>query len=54
MKILFAITSIDKGGAETHLVNLVDCLVKKNFSISIYYVKKKNAFWKKYLKKNLM
>lgn len=51
MKILFAITSIDKGGAETHLVNLVDCLVKKNFSISIYYIKEKNAFWKKYLKK---
>ena len=50
MKILFAITSIDKGGAESHLVNLVNNFVNKKFDISLFYTKNENKFLKKKLK----
>ena len=49
MKILFTITSIDKGGAETHLVNLVSGLVEKKINVSIFYTKNDNEFFKKKL-----
>ena len=45
MKILFTITSIDKGGAETHLVNLVSGLVEKKINVSIFYTKNDNEFF---------
>jgi glycosyltransferase involved in cell wall biosynthesis len=50
MKILFAITSIDKGGAETHLVNLVNNFENKKFDISLFYSKNENKFLKNKLK----
>ena len=47
MKILFAITSLDKGGAETHLFNLVEGLVKKKgIDVSIFYTKQDSEFFK--------
>ena len=47
MKILFAITSLDKGGAETHLFNLVEGLVKKKrMDVSIFYTKRDSEFFK--------
>ena len=49
MKILFAINSIDKGGAETHLVNLISGLLEKRINVSIFYTKKDNQFFKKKL-----
>jgi glycosyltransferase involved in cell wall biosynthesis len=49
MKILFAITSIDKGGAETHLVNLVSGLLEKRINVSIFYTRNDNEFFKKKL-----
>ena len=50
MKILFAITSLDKGGAETHLFNLVSSLVeKKDINISIFYTNQNSVFFKKKL-----
>ena len=49
MKILFTITSIDKGGAETHLVNLVSVLVEKKINVSMFYTKNDNEFFKKKL-----
>ena len=49
MKILFAINSIDKGGAETHLVNLVSGLLEKRINVSIFYTKNDNEFFKKKL-----
>ena len=49
MKILFAINSIDKGGAETHLVNLISGLLEKRINVSIFYTKKDNEFFKKKL-----
>jgi glycosyltransferase involved in cell wall biosynthesis len=49
MKILYAITSIDKGGAETHLFNLASGLVKKKINVSIFYTKNDNEFFKKKL-----
>lgn len=49
MKILFAINSIDKGGAETHLVNLISGLLEKRINVSIFYTRKDNEFFKKKL-----
>ena len=49
MKILFAITSIDKGGAETHLVNLVSGLLDKRINVCIFYTRNDNEFFKKKL-----
>jgi glycosyltransferase involved in cell wall biosynthesis len=49
MKILFAITSIDKGGAETHLVNLVSGLLEKRINVCIFYTRNDNEFFKKKL-----
>jgi glycosyltransferase involved in cell wall biosynthesis len=49
MKILYAITSIDKGGAETHLFNLASGLAKKKINVSIFYTKNDNEFFKKKL-----
>ena len=49
MKILFAINSIDKGGAETHLVNLVTGLLEKRINVSIFYTRNDNEFFKKKL-----
>ena len=49
MKILFAINSIDKGGAETHLVKLISGLLEKKINVSIFYTKKDNEFFKKKL-----
>lgn len=47
MKILYAITSLDKGGAETHLFNLVEGLVKKKkIDVSIFYTKQDSEFFK--------
>jgi glycosyltransferase involved in cell wall biosynthesis len=49
MKILFAITSIDKGGAETHLFNLVSGLVEKRINVAVFYTKRDNEFFKEKL-----
>jgi glycosyltransferase involved in cell wall biosynthesis len=49
MKILFAINSIDKGGAETHLVNLISGLLEKRINVSIFYTRNDNEFFKKKL-----
>lgn len=49
MKILFAITSIDKGGAETYLFNLASGLVKKRIDVSVFYTKTDNEFFKEKL-----
>jgi glycosyltransferase involved in cell wall biosynthesis len=49
MKILHIITSIDKGGAENHVVSLIEAQRKKNNSIGIFY-SKKGSYWKTYLK----
>ena len=45
MKILHVISSLDKGGAETHLAMLLKSQVKNNFVKVIYF--KGNSFWKK-------
>ena len=45
MKILHIITSIDKGGAENHVVSLIEAQRKKNNSIGIFY-SKKGSYWK--------
>lgn len=51
MKILFTITSIDKGGAETYLFNLVNGLLKKKgVNVSIFYTAADNEFYKKKLR----
>lgn len=50
MKILFTITSIDKGGAETHLFSLASGLVKKKNKVYVFYTKRDNEFFKKKLK----
>ena len=48
MKVLHAITSIDKGGAENHVVSLVEAQKKNSYSVEIFF-SKKSVYWKKYL-----
>ena len=48
MKVLHAVTSIDKGGAENHVVSLIEAQKKNNYSVEIFF-SKKSAYWKKYL-----
>ena len=48
MKVLHAITSIDKGGAENHVVSLIEEQKKNNYLVEIIFSKKSN-YWKSYL-----
>mgnify|MGYP001460553547 CR=1 FL=1 len=50
MKIIHLISSIDKGGAETHLYSLIKKQVEDNFEVSLIYLKG-NDYWKKFYKK---
>lgn len=50
MKIFHLITSIDKGGAETHLYSLIKKQVENRNTIFVIYLKG-NGYWKKYLNK---
>ena len=49
-KIIYLISSLDKGGAETHLSFLADAVSKKNFEVTIIYFKG-SGYWKNYLEK---
>lgn len=49
MKIIHLISSIDKGGAETHLYSLIKKQVEDNFEVSLIYLKG-NDYWKKFYK----
>ena len=51
MKILHAITSLDKGGAENHLSILSSEQAKKNNLVKIF-ISKNSFYWLKYLKRN--
>ena len=51
LKVIYLISSIDKGGAETHLVTLAENIKKKNHKVLLIYFKG-HGFWSKYLKKN--
>ena len=48
MKVLHVVTSIDKGGAENHVVSLIGAQKKHNYSVVIFF-SKKSLYWKKYL-----
>ena len=50
MKIIHLISSIDKGGAETHLYSLIKKQVEDNFEVSLIYLKG-NDYWRKFYKK---
>lgn len=50
MKIIHFITSIDKGGAETHLYSLIKKQIKNQNIVFVVYLKG-NGYWKKYLNK---
>lgn len=50
LKIIYLISSIDKGGAETHLAILAEQVKKKNHKVLVIYFKG-NGYWRKYLKK---
>ena len=50
MKIFHLITSIDKGGAETHLYSLIKKQVENKNTVLVIYLKG-NGYWKKYLNK---
>lgn len=50
MKIFHLITSIDKGGAETHLYSLVKKQVENKNNVFVIYLKG-NGYWKKYYNK---
>ena len=50
MKILHAITSLDKGGAENHLSILSSEQAKKKNIVKIF-ISKNSFYWLKYLKK---
>ena len=46
MKILHLITSIDKGGAETNVINLAKIQSENNLNVLILYAKGE-GYWKK-------
>lgn len=50
MKVIHLISSLEKGGAETQLVELVNQQIKNNIKIQICYLKG-NPYWQKYLEK---
>ena len=50
MIIFHLITSVDKGGAETHLYSLIKTQVKNKNTVFVIYLKG-NGYWKKYLNK---
>ncbi len=50
MVVLHLITSIDKGGAETHLFSLINQQIKQKKKVFVIYLKG-NDYWKKYYKK---
>ena len=50
MKILHVITSLNRGGAEIHLLNLVSEQVRNGYEVKVIYWKK-NANLIKYFKK---
>ena len=52
MKIIHLISSMDKGGAESHLASLTKMQNKNNKVIIIYF--KGNDYWKKKLKKKIL
>ncbi len=50
MIVFHLITSLDKGGAETHLYSLIKKQVEKNFIVHVFYLRG-NDYWKKHLNK---
>ena len=50
MKVIHLISSLDKGGAETQLVELINHQLKQNIEIEVCYLKG-NSYWVDYLKK---
>ena len=50
MVIFHLISSIDKGGAETHLFSLINQQVQQKKKVVVIYLKG-NDYWKKYYKK---
>ena len=50
MKICHLISSIDKGGAETHLYSLIKQQIKNKDSVTVIYLKGNN-YWKKFYNK---
>ena len=51
MKILHAITSIDKGGAENHLTSLAKIQKDNHFDVNIFYTTKSD-YWKSFYATN--
>lgn len=51
MKVIHLISSLDKGGAESQLVQLVNLQLKQGIKIKICYLKG-NSYWVDYLEKN--
>ena len=49
MKVLHLISSLDKGGAETQLVELINEQIKKKYEINVCYLKG-NSYWVDYLR----
>lgn len=49
-KIIYLVSSLDKGGAESHLATLAEEIKKKNYKILVVYFKG-NGYWEKHLKK---
>lgn len=47
MRIFHLITSIEKGGAENHLVSLIEDQKKNGYEICVFYSKNKNYWYKK-------
>ena len=50
MIVFHLITSLDKGGAESHLYSLIKKQVQSKLSVYVFYLRG-NDYWKKYLKK---
>ena len=50
MIIFHLITSLDKGGAETHLYSLIKKQVENKFKVFVFYLRG-DGYWKKYLNK---
>jgi len=53
MRILHLITSIDKGGAESQVINLAEMQKKEKFSVLVVYAKGE-GYWKTYKKINFL
>ena len=50
MKVIHLISSLDKGGAESQLIELIDHQLKQDLEIKVCYLKG-NSYWVNYLEK---